>query len=134
MIDFNTLDLTAQGEAGYTLQLLHPKNQTELEGVTIKIRGDKSRTVQQFERKRLNELQNKERVLKGKNKEMTFTAEELERMAIEAAVVRVISWSGINENGEPVPFNEENATYMFEKFSWMRDQVREAAEDLDNFC
>lgn len=134
MIDFNTLDLTAQGEAGYTLQLLHPKNQTELEGVTIKIRGDKSRTVQQFERKRLNELQNKERVLKGKNKEMTFTTEELERMAIEAAVVRVISWSGINENGEPVPFNEENATYMFEKFSWMRDQVREAAEDLDNFC
>ena len=134
MIDFNTLDLTAQGEAGYTLQLLHPKNQTELEGVTIKIRGDKSRTVQQFERKRLNELQNKERVLKGKNKEMTFTAEELERMAIEAAVVRVINWSCINENGEPVPFNEENATYMFEKFSWMRDQVREAAEDLDNFC
>lgn len=134
MIDFNTLDLTAQGEAGYTLQLLHPKNQTELEGVTIKIRGDKSRTVQQFERKRLNELQNKERVLKGKNKEMTFTTEELERMAIEAAVVRVINWSGINENGEPVPFNEENATYMFEKFSWMRDQVREAAEDLDNFC
>ena len=134
MIDFNTLDLTAQGEAGYTLQLLHPKNQTELEGVTIKIRGDKSRTVQQFERKRLNELQNKERVLKGKNKEMTFTTEELERMAIEAAVVRVINWSGINENGEPVPFNEENATYMFEKFSWMREQVREAAEDLDNFC
>ena len=134
MIDFNTLDLTAQGEAGYTLQLLHPKNQTELEGVTIKIRGDKSRTVQQFERKRLNELQNKERVLKGKNKEMTFTTEELQRMAIEAAVVRVINWSGINENGEPVPFNEENATYMFEKFSWMRDQVREAAEDLDNFC
>lgn len=65
----------------------------------IRIRGDKSKTVAAFDRKRINELQQKERVLKGKNKELTFTTDELEKMAVEAAAVRVISWQGISEGG-----------------------------------
>lgn len=133
MIDLNQLNLTEQGEAGFTLQLLHPIDRNELEGMTIRIRGDKSKTVEAFERKRIKELQKREKMLKGKSKDTDFTVEELEDMAVEAAVVRIMGWTGMKEDGEDLNFSAENAAYLMRKFAWMREQVREAAEDLDNF-
>lgn len=133
MIDLNNLDLVAQGDAGYNLQLLHPIDGEELEGMVIRVRGDKSKTVQVFERKRINELNKREKVLKGKGKDATFSIEEMEDLAVEAAVVRIMGWKGIREAGVDLEFNEENAAYVMRKFAWMREQVREAAEDLENF-
>ena len=133
MIDLNNLDLATAGDSGFDLQLLHPVDKSELEGMKIRIRGDKSKTVAAFDRKRINELQQKERVLKGKNKELTFTTDELEKMAVEAAAVRVISWQGISEGGMVLDCTPENITHVMTKYSWMRDQVREASEELENF-
>ena len=133
MIDLNTLDLSEQGDAGYKMQVQHPIDNTEIEGMTIRIRGDKSKTVQAFERKRVNEMQKREKLLKGKNKSTDFTIDELEEMAVEAAVVRIMGWTGMQEGGEVLDYSPENAAYLMKKFPWMREQVREAAEDLENF-
>lgn len=133
MIDLNTLDLASHGDAGYKLQLTHPIDGTELEGMTIRIRGDKSKTVQAYERKRVNELQKRERLLKGKNKNTDFNIDELEEMAVEAACVRIMGWTGMMEGDSILEYSPANAEYLMKKFTWMRDQVREAAEDLENF-
>lgn len=133
MIDLSNLDLQAQADNGFTLQLLHPIDNTDLPGMTIRIRGDKSRAVETFERARIKDIQKREKMRKGKNQDLEFTMEELEQMAIEAAVVRVVGWTGFTENGNEVAFTEENAKTVFAKYKWIRDQVREAAEDLDNF-
>lgn len=134
MIDLNTLDLTEQGDAGYKLQLMHPIDTSEeLPGMTIRVRGDKSKTVQAFERKRVNEMQKREKLLKGKNKSTDFTIDELEELAVESAVVRIMGWTGMYEGGEVLDYSPENAAYLMKKYAWMREQVREAAEDLENF-
>lgn len=133
MIDLNTLDLQAQADAGFTLELLHPIDNTVLPGMTIRIRGDKSKTVEVYERKRIKEIQKREKVRKGKNQDTDFSIEELEEMAVEAAVVRVMGWSGFLKDEQIVEFTPENAAAVFTKYKWIRDQVREAAEDLDNF-
>ena len=133
MIDLNSLNLTAQADAGYVMPVLSPFDDMEIPGMTIRIRGDKSTVVHAYERKRLNELQKRERVLAGKQKDTSFSFEELEEMAVDAAVVRIMSWTGMSEGGQELAFTEENAAYLMKKYSWMRDQVREAAKEVDNF-
>lgn len=127
-----SLDLSKGAEAGYDLVLEHPVTGEELDGV-IRIRGDKSKVVQQFARKRITAMQARERIQKGKNKSTDLTIEELEDMAVESAVIRVISWKNIKLNGEELPFTKENAETVFKDYDWIRQQVMEASEELTNF-
>lgn len=132
-MDLNSLNLTEQGDAGYTMQVVHPIDKTDIPGMTVRVRGDKSATVQAFERKRLTELTKREKVLRGKQKDTDFTIEEMEELAIQSAVIRVMSWTGFKENGEELACTPENLAYVMKKYSWLREQIKEAAEDLENF-
>ena len=70
---------------------------------------------------------------KRKGKEEELTLDEAEEMAIETAIVRVIAWRGITEDGKEVPFTKENAERIFLEHSWIREQISEAADQLLNF-
>lgn len=131
-MELNLLNLGVQADDGYDLVLQHPINGEDLDGV-IRVRGDKSRAVQQFSRKRITEMQKRERMLKGKGKDENLTIEELEAMAVESAIVRVISWKNIKKDGEELPFTKENAEVVFKEYDWIRQQVMEASEELKNF-
>lgn len=131
-MELNLLNLGVQADDGYDLVLQHPINGEDLDGV-IRVRGDKSRAVQQFSRKRITEMQKRERMLKGKGKDENLTIEELEAMAVESAIVRVISWKNIKKDGEELPFTKENAEVIFKDYDWIRQQVMEASEELKNF-
>lgn len=131
-MELNLLNLGVQADDGYDLVLQHPINGEDLDGV-IRVRGDKSRAVQQFSRKRITEMQKRERIQKGKGKDTDLTIEELEAMAVESAIVRVISWKNIKKDGEELPFTKENAEVVFKEYDWIRQQVMEASEELRNF-
>lgn len=131
-MELNLLNLGVQADDGFDLVLQHPITGDDLDGV-IRVRGDKSRAVQQFSRKRITEMQKRERVLKGKGKDENLTIEELEAMAVESAIVRVISWKNIKKDGEELPFTKENAEVVFKEYDWIRQQVMEASEELRNF-
>ena len=62
-----------------------------------------------------------------------MSIEELEMLAVERAVVRIISWRGIEEDGQPVPFTVENATRVLKDNPWIREQVLENSDDLTGF-
>lgn len=128
-MELNLLNLGTAADAGYDLVLEHPVTGEELDGV-IRIRGDKSKIVQQFARKRITEMQKRERMQKGKGKSEDLTIEELEAMAIESAIVRVISWKNIKLDGEDIPFTKENAEMIFKEYDWIRQQTMEASENL----
>jgi hypothetical protein len=66
---------------------------------------------------------------RGKEPE-TITIEEAETMAINSAVVRVISWRGITDNGKDVEFTAEAAREVFRKHPWIRDQVMEESDSI----
>lgn len=132
-LDLAKTNIAAEAEAGYEFELLHPATGEGTEGF-IKVRGEKSRTVQNHARKVVTEMQKREKVAKGKNKEVELSIEDLEAMAIERAIVRIISWKGITEEGVEVPFNKENAERVLKDHPWIREAVMEASEELLNFC
>lgn len=131
-MELSNLNLSAAAEQGYTFNLTHPVTGEQLDGV-VKVRGDKSKVVQSFARNRIRAMQLREKVQKGKNKDTDLTIEELEDMAIESAIVRVITWSNVKLDGEEIPFTKENAEMVLRDYDWIRQQIQEHAEDLSNF-
>lgn len=129
-MDISNFNLAAQAEAGYVLELTHPATGERLGGF-ITVRGDESKAVQNYNRKRFTEMQKREKRNKGKDND--YTLEEIEDIAIESAIVRVISWKNIKKDGEELAFTKENAEMVFREYPWIRKQVMEAAEDLLNF-
>lgn len=129
-MELNNVNLAAQAAVGYNLELVHPATGDKLGGV-ITVRGDESREVQSYNRKRFMELQKRERMNKGKNTD--YTLNEIEEIGVESATVRVMSWKNITKDGIDLEFNKENAEMLFRDYPWIRKQVMEAAEDLSLF-
>lgn len=131
-LDLAITNIAAEAEAGYEFELLHPATGEGTEGF-IKVRGEKSKTVQNHARKVVNEMQKREKVAKGKNKDVDLSIEELESLAIDRAIVRIISWRGIQEDGQDVSFTRENAERILKDHPWIREAVIEESENLLNF-
>lgn len=131
-LDLNITNIAAQAESGYEFELLHPATGDGTGGF-ITVRGDKSRLVQNHARKVVTEMQKREKVAKGKNKDIDLSFDELEDMAVDRAIVRIISWRGIQEDGKDVPFTRENAERILKDHPWIRESVMEESETLLNF-
>ena len=131
-LNLNVLNVSEVSEAGIEFELVHPATGEGLDA-WIKVRGEKSRTVQNHARKVVTEMQKREKVAKGKGKDVDLTISELEDMAVERAVVRIISWKGIQENGEDIPFTKENAERILKDHAWIREVLMEESSNLSNF-
>jgi len=124
---------TEIAEAGFEFELKLPGT-GEGTGVFITVRGDQSKTVKAFGRKKYSEFKLREQQAKRRGKDVDdMTLEEAEELSVESAIVRVISWKNITENGKEVPFTKENAERIFKEYSWIKDQVMEEAGQLLNF-
>jgi hypothetical protein len=124
---------TEIAEAGYEFELKLPGT-GEGTGVFITVRGDQSKTVKAFGRKKYSEFKLREQQAKRRGKDVDdMTLEEAEELSIESAVVRVIGWKNITENGKDVAFTKENAERIFRDFTWIKEQVMEEAAQLLNF-
>jgi hypothetical protein len=131
--DLNQHNYTEIAEAGYEFELKLPGT-GEPTGVLITVRGDQSKTVKAFARKKYAEFKLREQQAKRRGKEVEdMTLEEAEELSIESAVVRVIGWKNLTENGKDVPFTKENAERIFKDFSWVKDQIMEESGQLLNF-
>lgn len=129
-MELNNVNLAAQAAAGYNLELVHPATGDKLGGI-ITVRGDESKEVQNYNRKRFQELQKRERMNKGKNTD--YTLAEIEDIGIESAIVRCMGWKNIKKDGIELEFNKENAEMVFRDYPWIRNQVMEAASNLNLF-
>lgn len=124
---------TEIAEVGYKFELKLPGT-GEATGVFITIRGDQSKTVKAFGRKKYSEFKLREQQAKRRGKDVEdMTIEEAEELSVESAVIRVISWSNITENSKEVQFTKENAERIFKDYSWIKDAVMEESGQLLNF-
>jgi hypothetical protein len=131
--DLKKHNYTEIAEEGYKFELKLPGT-GEGTGVFITVRGDQSKTVKAFGRKKYSEFKLREQQAKRRGKDVEdMTLEEAEELSIESAVVRVIAWENITEDGKEVPFTKENAERIFKEYSWIKDQVMEEAGQLLNF-
>ena len=131
-LNLSVLNVSEVSESGIEIEFVHPATGEGLDA-WVRVRGKDSRTVQNHARKVVNDMQKREKIAKGKNKDADMSIEELEMLAVERAVVRIISWRGIEEDGQPVPFTVENATRVLKDNPWIREQVLENSDDLTGF-
>ena len=131
-LNLSVLNVSEVSESGIDIELVHPATGEGLDA-WVRVRGNDSRTVQNHARKVVNDMQKREKIARGKNKDTDLSIEELEMLAVERAVVRIISWRGIEEDGQSVPFTVENATRILKDNPWIREQVLENSDDLTGF-
>ncbi len=131
--DLNKNNFADAAEAGYEFELLLPGTQ-EPTGAFITVRGDQSKTVKAYARKKYAEFRLREQQAKRRGKDVEeMTIEEAEELSIESAIVRVIGWRGISEGKTDVAFTKENAARIFAAHPWIKDAVMEESSQLLNF-
>lgn len=132
MFDIAKQDFAAAAEAGYSFELMLPTGVGS--GAKLTILGDMSPSVKAFSRKRFQELQMRQAMLKRKGKDFDeIDLDEAEDAAVEAALVRLVDWSGISNNGKALEFSKDAARELLKKNGWIREQIMNEAADVTNF-
>lgn len=133
MFDLSKNNLAETAEVGFEFELKMPGTQAGT-GAFVTVRGDQSKTVKNYARKKYQELKVREQAARRRGKDPEdLTLDEAEEMAVEAAVIRLISWKGLGEAGKELPFTKENAERVLKDHPWIREQVMEEASQLLNF-
>lgn len=132
MFDLSKNNFAQAAEDGYEFELMLPTG--EKSGAFLTIRGDQSKTVKAYARKKYSEFKMKEQAARRRGKDNDdMTIEEAEDLAIEAAIVRLIGWKGITDGGKPVEFSKDAASSILREHSWIREQIMEEAGQILNF-
>jgi len=118
-------------ESGFEFEAVLPSG--EKTGIKIKVRGENSPVVKNHSRRIYQEMKMREQQAKRRGKEYELDLDEAEEMSAEAAAVRVISWSGIEEDGKEVKYSKEEAKRIFMEHSWLKEQVLENSNNIFNF-
>ena len=133
-LDLSKKNVAEWSEAGYRFELVIPGTY-EGSGAFVTVRGAESKIAKTYLRKKFLEYQREElaKARNKKQKEEVKTIEELEEENTELAITRIISWEGLQEEGEDVPFNSDNARRVLTEHSWIRDQIIENSNEISNF-
>jgi len=129
--DIVKTNLAEIAEAGYEFEVKLPDGSPT--DFFITVRGTQSPKVKAFSKKVFNQMQIKEQQAKRKGKDVDFSLEDAEDMAIESAVVRIVSWKGLEEDGKEIKHSEDNAKRIMRELDWVRAQVLEEADIAANF-
>ena len=133
MFDLSKNNLSVSNEEGFEFELVMPGS-GEGTGAFIKVRGEQSPTVRNYSKKKYNEYKMKQEAHKRRGKgDYEIDLDEAEEMAIDNAVIRVISWKNIAIDGKEVPFTKEAAQSILKDHSWIREQVMEESSQAINF-
>jgi len=132
MLDLSKNDPAKISEAGFEFNVVLPDG-TETEAV-VKVRGKNSKKAVAFERKMYTEYAARQEanVRRGK-KEETLKIEELEERESQRAANRIISWKGLGKDGVEIPFSEDAAFDLMMEYPFLRAQVMEESDNLQNF-
>lgn len=129
--DLNKQDFSKAAELGYTFELKLPTG--EGSGAMLTVLGDNAPTVKAYGRKVFQQWQQRQAIAKRKGREDDMSLEEAEEAAVDAALVRLIGWSGIEEDGKAVKFSKEKAREILTQHSWIREAIMQEASDILNF-
>jgi hypothetical protein len=126
-------DFSKAAEQGYTFELKLPTGAPS--GATLTVLGDMSPTVKNYSRRKFAEFQQKQAIAKRKNKDPDdISLDEAEELAVESALVRLVAWAGIKENGVDVVFSKDKAAEVLKDHPWIREAIVQEASDVTSFC
>jgi hypothetical protein len=132
MLDLAKNNPAEIAEAGYEFTVVLPDG-TETDA-KIKVRGLFSPKVKEFAKKMYKEHQIKVQAAKRKGREPEdMTLEEAEEYSVRVAAVRVISWSGISEDGVTIESTKDEVERILMKYPFIREQVITESDNVLNF-
>ena len=129
--DIQKVNFSQAAEAGYTFSLKLPTGADS--GAKLTILGDMSPAVKLYQRKKGQEYLQRQAMLKRKGKEDEIDLDNLEEQSMDACLVRLIGWEGVEENGKAVAFSKEAAREKLLALEWVREQILTEAADVANF-
>lgn len=129
--DVKLMDFSKSAELGYEFELKLPTGSGS--GAFLTVIGSQSSEVKQFAKRKFQEYQQRQQIAKRKGKEDDFSLDEAEEVAVETALVRLIGWKGITEEGKEVKFSKEKAREILKQHAWIRDQIMEESDFVGNF-
>tara|TARA_R110002124_G_scaffold213650_1_gene379721 strand:+ start:93 stop:494 length:402 start_codon:yes stop_codon:yes gene_type:complete len=130
-MDLAQFDLKEAANSGISVDLAHPITGETLEddkgkSISIKILGRDSAKWQQAQKR--NAAKNANKYRNGKVPDA-----EVERQVRDLLAECTVSWSGLVYNEEVLKCSKENALMIYEKRSWIAEQMLEAAADRANY-
>lgn len=129
--DLQKVNFAQAAEAGFTFNLKLPNGSDS--GAKLTILGDMAPAVKLYQRKKGQEYLQRQAMLKRKGKEEEIDLDNLEEQAVEACLVRLIGWEGVEEGGKAVAFSKEAAREKLLGLEWVRQQILDEAADVSNF-
>lgn len=119
-------------DTGAVLQLVHPKTEEVIEGMTITLLGEDSKVYRKLQLGKQQVALN--RMAKGKGA-IDLDAEKLSEDTIDDLVKITVAWSGFEDDGKLIECTPENvrAIYSDPYFSWIKEQAQEFKANRANF-
>ena len=130
--DIKKTNLAEQAENGYEFEVKLPDGSST--DFFITVRGNLSPKIKKYSKDLFNKMQQKELNNKRKGKaEQPMDIEEAEATLVDSAVVRIITWRGLEEDGVTVEPTPENFKRIMTELDWVRSQVIEESDNAVNF-
>lgn len=131
---FSTSEVAKANEAPGELELKHPVSGVVIEGadgkpIAIRLLGQDSRAWQDHQRAITDRI-----LGRAGRRAKAQTAEQSEMDAIAGLAAVTVGWSdNLTMDGAPLTFSRANATALYTKLRWVREQVDEFVGDRSNF-
>ncbi len=129
--DVKLMDFSVAAELGYEFELKLPTGSGS--GAYLTVIGAQSPAVKQYSKRKFQEYQQRQQIAKRKGKEEDISLDEAEELSIESALVRLVDWKGITEEGKEVKFSKDKAREILKQHSWIREQIMEESDFVGNF-
>lgn len=121
-MDLSQFDGLAQAqEEGVDVTIVHPKTGEDM-GIKIRVVGPESKR-----QKRIRNMLVNDRLVRNRNRRVT--AAELDTDALKISASSILSWQGIEINGKPFEYSEENSEYLLTNYPFIREQIDSAVSD-----
>mgnify|MGYP003084452133 CR=1 FL=1 len=116
----------------FTFNLLHPETGEEL-GVKMSVVSAKSDKAFAFMRKTMKKEQLREIENAKSRKPKLKDLADFRADTLELAVNRLEGWEGLEWEGKPLEFSEDNARMVLSECDWIVEQVLDNSNDLGKF-
>lgn len=124
--DFNSVTVVTDA---LPMQVIHPTTGEPIEGMIIHLYGVDSPVYQKKEKAIQRRLRQKFMVNRNY---VPSDGEELEN-GLDLLSVCTAGWEGIDNQGEPYPFSQENAKKLYAAAPWLKRQVDQFIGSHANF-
>lgn len=126
-MDIAKLDTRKLAEQGFDLTIVDPNgDKTE---IVITVRGADSVTY----REKFTELRRRANNQINKTHKIVRSVGEQDADNLELLVAATVTWRGIEMDGSPLVYSEQNARQLYTDFPAIGEQVDRAINDRSNF-